>query len=46
MPSAINSVVLMEKYGGDKELVAVNVAFTTLVSFLYLPLLIHWAGGL
>ncbi|WP_027094468.1 AEC family transporter [Cohnella thermotolerans] len=46
MPSAINSVVLMEKYGGDKELVAVNVAFTTLASFLYLPLLIHWAGGL
>lgn len=46
MPAAINSLVLMEKYGGDKELVAVNVAFTTLASFLYLPLLIHWSSGL
>ncbi|CAM3969762.1 AEC family transporter [Cohnella lubricantis] len=46
MPAAINSLVMMEKYGGDKELVAVNVAFTTLASFLYLPLLIHWSGGL
>ncbi|MBB6731985.1 AEC family transporter [Cohnella zeiphila] len=45
MPAAINSLVLMEKYGGDKELVAVNVAFTTLASFLYLPLLIHWSSG-
>lgn len=46
MPSAVNSVVLMEKYGGDTELVTVNVAFTTIASFLYLPLLIHWAGGM
>jgi len=46
MPAAINSLVMMEKYGGDKELVAVNVAFTTLASFLYLPLLIHWSSGL
>lgn len=44
MPSAINSVVLMEKYGGDKELVSVNVAMTTAASFLYLPILIYWAG--
>lgn len=46
MPSAINSLVLMEKYGGDKEMVAMNVAITTIASFLYLPLLIHWSGGL
>lgn len=46
MPAAINSLVLMEKYGGDKDLVAVNVAFTTLASFLYLPLLIHWSSAL
>lgn len=45
MPSAINSVVLMEKYGGDKELVSVNVAMTTAASFLYLPVLIYWSGG-
>jgi len=45
MPAAINSLVLMEKYGGDTELVAANVAFTTLASFLYLPLLIHWSNG-
>ncbi|CAH1199670.1 AEC family transporter [Paenibacillus sp. JJ-223] len=44
MPSAINSVVLMEKYGGDKELVSVNVAITTTASFLYLPILIYWSG--
>ncbi|GAA3407700.1 AEC family transporter [Paenibacillus hodogayensis] len=46
MPSAINSLVLMERYGGDKEMVAVNVAVTTVASFLYLPLIIHWSGGL
>jgi malate permease and related proteins len=45
MPSAINSVVLMEKYGGDKELVAVNVAMTTVASFLYLPIVIYWSNG-
>lgn len=45
MPSAINSVVLMEKYGGDQELVSVNVAMTTAASFLYLPVLIYWSGG-
>jgi hypothetical protein len=46
MPSAINSVVLMEKYGGDKELVSVNVAMTTAASFLYLPVLIYLSGSL
>ncbi|WP_164779596.1 AEC family transporter [Paenibacillus kobensis] len=46
MPSAINSLVMMEKYGGDKELVAMNVALTTIASFLYLPLLIAWSHGM
>nr|WP_275587254.1 AEC family transporter [Paenibacillus elgii] len=46
MPSAINSVVLMEKYGGDQELVALNVAITTVASFLYLPMIIYWSFGL
>ncbi|QAY67394.1 AEC family transporter [Paenibacillus protaetiae] len=46
MPSAINAVVLMEKYGGDQELVAVNVALTTVASFVYLPVLIYWSQGL
>ncbi|MBO7742756.1 AEC family transporter [Paenibacillus sp. MWE-103] len=45
MPSAINSVVMMEKYGGDPEMTALNVAITTVASFLYLPLIIHWAHG-
>ncbi|KZE79609.1 hypothetical protein AV654_15005 [Paenibacillus elgii] len=46
MPSAINSVVLMEKYGGDQELVALNVAITTVASFFYLPIIIYWSFGL
>ncbi|WP_053782442.1 AEC family transporter [Paenibacillus xylanivorans] len=46
MPSAINSVVLMEKYGGDKELVALTVAISTVASFLYLPIIIYWSSGL
>ncbi|CAM3043230.1 AEC family transporter [Paenibacillus sediminis] len=46
MPSAINSVILMEKYGGDKELVVLAVAITTVASFFYLPVLIYWANGL
>ncbi|MFD2329233.1 AEC family transporter [Cohnella sp. GCM10020058] len=46
MPAAINSLVLMERYGGDKELVAMNVAFSTAASFLYLPLLVHLAASL
>lgn len=40
MPAAINTSVLTEKYDGDKEQVALTVTFTTLLSFLYLPLLI------
>ncbi|WP_274651083.1 AEC family transporter [Paenibacillus humicola] len=40
MPAAVNAVVLMEKYNGDKDLVSITVAFTTLASFLYLPLFI------
>jgi malate permease and related proteins len=40
MPAAVNCVVLAEKYGGDKEAVALTVAATTLISFIWLPFLI------
>lgn len=45
MPAAINTLVLVEKYEGDTELVAMTVGFTTVASFLYLPLLIQWSGA-
>jgi len=41
MPAAINTSVLVEKYGGDKELVTATIAITTLISFLTLPYFIH-----
>lgn len=44
MPAAINCVVLAEKYGGDQEAVALTVAASTLVSFLWLPFLIAIAN--
>jgi predicted permease len=44
MPAAINNAVLVEKYGGDKELVTLTVAITTMISFLTLPLFISIGG--
>ena len=40
MPAAINAVMLTEKFSGDSEMVSLIVAITTLLSFLYLPMLI------
>ncbi|MCI1882306.1 MAG: AEC family transporter [Sporolactobacillus sp.] len=40
MPAAINTVMLTEKFSGDTEMVSLIVTMTTLLSFLYLPLLI------
>jgi predicted permease len=44
MPAAINNAVLVEKYGGDKELVTLTIAITTMISFLTLPLFISIGG--
>ncbi|WAH38080.1 AEC family transporter [Alicyclobacillus dauci] len=41
MPAAVNTIVLVEKYGGNKDVAALTVAITTVVSFLTLPFLIH-----
>lgn len=41
MPAAINTSVLVTKYGGDKELVTLTVAITTIISFLTLPYYIN-----
>ena len=40
MPVAINTVMLTERFSGDDEMVSLIVTITTLMSFLYLPLLI------
>lgn len=40
MPAAINTIVLVERYDGDSQFVSLVVSVTTLLSFLYLPLLI------
>jgi len=41
MPAAVNASVLVEKYGGDKELVTLTIAVTTVISFITLPYFIH-----
>lgn len=41
MPAAVNAALLVEKYGGDKELVTLTIAVTTVISFLTLPYFIH-----
>jgi predicted permease len=41
MPAAINTSVLVAKYGGDKELVTLTVAITTIISFVTLPYYIN-----
>ncbi|TBL72433.1 AEC family transporter [Paenibacillus thalictri] len=45
MPAAINTAVLVEKYGGDKEVVTLTVAITTLISFATLPWFISMSAG-
>ncbi|SFG84224.1 AEC family transporter [Sporolactobacillus nakayamae] len=40
MPAAVNSVMLIEKFDGDSELASLIVTITTILSFIYLPLLI------
>lgn len=41
MPAAVNTAVLVEKYGGDQQLVTLTVAVTTIISFATLPMFIH-----
>ncbi|RYM04972.1 AEC family transporter [Sporolactobacillus sp. THM7-7] len=41
MPAAINTVTLVEKFDGDKQLVSLIVSITTVLSFIYLPALIY-----
>lgn len=38
MPAASNTAVFVEQFGGDRALVAMTVAVTTIISFLVLPL--------
>lgn len=40
MPAAINTVTLAEKFDGETQLVSLIVSITTVLSFVYLPLLI------
>lgn len=40
MPAAVNTTLLVEKFGGDREMTALTVAATTVLSFFSLPLLI------
>ncbi|MBW4085670.1 AEC family transporter [Paenibacillus sp. S150] len=45
MPVAVNSVVLAERFGSSPSLVSRCILWTTLASFLVLPLLIAAVGG-
>ncbi|MDB5085303.1 MAG: transporter [Bacilli bacterium] len=38
MPAAANASIMVERFGGDKSLVAMTVAITTVISFFLLPL--------
>ncbi|MDI3257989.1 MAG: AEC family transporter [Kyrpidia sp.] len=40
MPAAVNVAVLVEQFGGDRDLVAKTVAVTTAASFVLLPLFV------
>ncbi|MBE3551956.1 MAG: AEC family transporter [Kyrpidia tusciae] len=40
MPAAVNTAVLVEQFGGDRELVAKTVAVTTAASFVLLPVFV------
>lgn len=45
MPVAVNSVVLAERFGSSPSLVSRCIVWTTLASFLVLPVLIALVGG-
>lgn len=45
MPVAVNSVVLAERFGSSPSLVSRCIVWTTLASFLVLPVLIAIVGG-
>ncbi|NQX46383.1 AEC family transporter [Paenibacillus tritici] len=45
MPVAVNSVVLAERFGSSPSLVSRCIVWTTLASFLVLPVLIAAVGG-
>ncbi|WP_353947961.1 AEC family transporter [Sporolactobacillus sp. Y61] len=42
MPAAINTVLLAEKYDGDTGMISLIVSITTILSFVYLPVLIYF----
>ncbi|MNI90060.1 Membrane transport protein [compost metagenome] len=45
MPVAVNSVVLAERFGSSPALVSRCILWTTLASFLVLPILISIVGS-
>jgi predicted permease len=45
MPVAVNSVVLAERFGSSPSLVSRCIVWTTLASFLVLPVLIAAVGA-
>ncbi len=40
MPAAVNTIIFADRFGSDREVVALTVVVTTLLSFVTLPLLI------
>ena len=40
MPTAVNSLVLVTEFGGDKDFVAKSIVTSTLLSFITLPLIL------
>ena len=46
MPTAVNSLILVSEFGGDKDLVAKAIVTSTLMSFLTLPLVLWLIMGL
>ena len=42
MPTAVNSLVIVSEFGGDKDLVAKAIVTSTLMSFITLPILLSF----
>ncbi len=40
MPTAVNSLVLVSEFGGDKDFVAKAIVTSTIMSFVTLPLIL------
>lgn len=46
MPTAVNSLILVSEFGGDKDLVAKAIVTSTLMSFITLPIVLWLIMGL